>query len=206
MARITFSPLVAGASGKAADAVFSNWKGRAYVRKLVKPANPNTAAQQTVRESLGRLPKLWRSLESQVRAVQDTYAAAYGMSGYNWFVGQNRVLEETYETQHVGPPNVDIDKPSTFNLTDLGGGSCKVDWDGSTEGADYKVYILSRKIESGDVEDVFTLEEKDTTLASAHTVNVTLAASKDYEVILLVEDTVNNLFSQSVGDKITMGV
>jgi hypothetical protein len=205
MARITFSPLVAGASGKAADAVFSSWKGTAYVRKLVTPSNPNSAGQQLVRGSLGRLPRVWRMLESQIRTVQNTYAAAMGISGYNWFVGENRVKEQTYETQYITPPNTAFDGAATITLTDLTGGSLKIDWTGGTTGAGYMAYILVRKIKAGDIETEFTVKDHDATLFSAGTKTIALTASKDYEVVLINEIIATNAFSVSIGKKIVMG-
>ncbi|GAJ20648.1 unnamed protein product, partial [marine sediment metagenome] len=38
MARVLFTPMIAGLSGKVSDAVFARWKGRYYVRTRVIPA------------------------------------------------------------------------------------------------------------------------------------------------------------------------
>lgn len=205
MARLTFSPLIAGMSGKTADAVTASWKGRAYVRKRVIPANPNTAAQQTVRDSMGRLSPLWRSLESQIKAVQDDYAVNEALSGWNWFVRSNRVLEETYESGLITPPNTDIEAPASITLTDQGGGTCKVDWTGGTQGAGYYIYVVSRKIETGEVVNAYVVQSSETVLVSALTTNVSLAASKDFLVAIAVEDTANSLFSASVYDTVSLG-
>lgn len=206
MATIDFSPLVVGMSGRAGDAIFSRWKGRAYVRQFVKPANPDTAAQKIVRESLGRLPRLWRSLEAQVRTLQNAYAAAYALSGWNWFVQQNRVLEEANNAGLLTPPNVLIDPVQDFLLTDASGGSCTVTWSGGTQGAEYYVHIWKRLIHTAEVETVFTIEDQDTTLVSAETFAATLSASKDWQVILAVERIADHAFSMCVHDEITMGV
>lgn len=205
MARVTYSPVVADVRGKAADAVFSSWKGRGYIRQRVVPANPNTAAQQVVRESMARIPPLWRSLETQIKTVQDAYAAAYGMSGYNWYTKNNRVNEESNEAGLFTPPNTAIEFPASITLGDEGGGSCKVDWTGGTQGAGYYIYILSRKIEAGEVVNKFDVEDSDTTLVSAETKTITLAASKDFLVAIAVELIASNEFSMAVYDTITMG-
>lgn len=205
MARITFSPLIAAASGKAADAVFASWKGLAYVRQLVIPKNPNTAAQQVVRQSMGRIPPLWRSLASKVKAVQNTYASSYNLSGYNWFGKQNRVLEETYLAQHVTPPSIVNDRVATLSLGDQTGGVIKVDWTGGSQGADKYIYALTRDKTTGSEELKFVVGSDGAVLVSALTVNLNMVANHDYEVVVAVEDTATGLFSQSQADEISLG-
>lgn len=205
MARLTFSPLIAGMSGKTADAVCASWKGRSYVRKRVIPANPNTAAQQTVRESMGRLSPVWRSLESQIKAVQDDYAVNDALSGWNWFTSQNRVLEQTYDTDVITPPNRDIDFVTGITLTDLGGGSLKVDWTGGTTGADYYIYVLARRTTAANELNSFAVISKDTTLVSVGTETIPIAASQDFKVVVIVEEATPGLFSAPVSDDVSMG-
>lgn len=205
MARITFSPLVASASGKAADAVFASWKGIAYVRQLVIPKNPNSAAQQVVRASMGRIPPLWRSLAAKVKAVQNTYASSYNMSGYNWFGKQNRVLEQDHKAQHVCPPSIVNDRVASLALSDQTGGVIKVDWTGGSVGADKYIYVLARDRTTGSEVDKFTIESDGVVLVSANTVNITMAANHSYEVVVAVEDTTTSLFSQSQADDIALG-
>lgn len=205
MARVTYTPVVAGVSGKAADAVFSSWKGRGYIRKLVTPSNPKSAAQTVVRESMARIPPLWRSLEAEIKTLQNSYAAAYRMSGYNWFAKNNRKDEEANESYLVTPPNIDIDPPATITLTDSGGGVCKVDWTGGTIGANYFIYILTRLVEPLEVVNKYSIESKIAVLSSAGTHNATIAASKDSIVVIAISDNTPVDFSESIGDKITMG-
>ena len=205
MARLTFSPLIAGISGKAGDAVFSKWKGRSYVRKLVTPANPNTAAQQLVRSSMGRLPRQWRSFESKVKTAQDIYGTTLGISGFNWFTKENRVFEQTFNTREILPPNISYDGAATITLTDQTGGSLKVDWTGGDQGADSFIYILSRLIESGEEVDTWVLQDSGSTLVSAGTKTISLTASKEFEIVIAAENTVLNIFGQSVGDNVQLG-
>ncbi|MBA7536905.1 hypothetical protein ES705_29170 [subsurface metagenome] len=114
--KIRFSPLLAGASGKAADAVAATWKGRAYIRKHVIPANPKSPAQTAVRESLARCVTLWRSLGILIKAWLDTYGTGYAMSGYNVFVKKNRANEAVPQALVPVPPN-----PNVPPLADLEG-------------------------------------------------------------------------------------
>jgi len=205
MATVTFSPLVVGLSGRAGDAIFSRWKGRAYVRQHVVPHNPKSDDQKVVRESLARLPRLWRSLEGQIHDVQDAYAAAYSLSGWNWFVKHNRKIEQDYEAGYLTPPNVTIDPIATLALTDSGGGVCKVDWTGGERSADHKIYLVSRRISDGKVETEYTLQDSDTTLVSEDTFNATLEASETFLVALAVEAVTDSAFSLAVYDTIVMG-
>ncbi len=114
--KIKFSPLIAGASGKAADAVCATWKGRAYVRKHVIPANPKSAAQIAVRESMARCVTLWRSLSTTVKGWLDTYGTGYRMSGYNVYVSKNRLAEQSDTAHKVVPPH-----PNVAPVIDLAG-------------------------------------------------------------------------------------
>jgi hypothetical protein len=88
------SPLVAELNGSTAELTAASWKGRNYVRRKVVPANPNTAAQQAVRNSLTACVTLWRSLLASVKSWLDVYGGAYAMSGFNIFTSRNRALEQ----------------------------------------------------------------------------------------------------------------
>lgn len=205
MARITFSPLIAGASGKAADAVFSKWKSTPYVRKRVVPANPQSAAQTLMRDAMGRMAYMWRKFRSEIQDLQNTYATNIGMSGFNWFSQQNAALEKTYDSQHITPPDADVEPPQTITLTDQSGGTCKVDWTGGATGANIYITVLSRRIDTGNEADYFDEEDWETTLASAGTVNVTLAANQDFRVVIFIWDSANSLGSMSISDEVSMG-
>lgn len=206
MARITFSPLIAALSGKAADAVFANWKGRSYVRKRVVPHNPQSPAQTVVRDSMGRLAPLWRSLEAQIVDAQDQYAVSYRMSGWNWYVRNNRKNEESNEALILTPPRTDCLPVADFLLTDAGAGSCTVTWTGGTQGAGYNIYLVKRLIETGEIATVISIEDQDSTLVSAETFAATLTPSKTWTVGLAVELIASHVFSLMVQDTIVMGV
>lgn len=75
-------------SGKVAGVVGSTWKGKNYLRELVKPANPNTALQQAQRGKMGACVKVARTLVGDVfKPYLDKFLKE--MSGYNWFVKNN---------------------------------------------------------------------------------------------------------------------
>jgi len=125
--KIIFSPLVAGFSGKTAHLVGASWKGIAYVRKLVTPANPQTAAQTAVRDSLTRCVELWRSLDAKIKAWLDEYAVDYRMSGYNTFMSKCRADEQTPALLTVVPANPHVDAVSTLAFATGAGVSGDID-------------------------------------------------------------------------------
>jgi len=74
--------------GKVAGVVGGQWKDVNYVREYVKPANPNTAAQQTQRGLFGSAVGFSRPL---VGPVFNTYTDQFqkSMSGFNAFIKEN---------------------------------------------------------------------------------------------------------------------
>lgn len=75
-------------SGKVAGVVGSTWKGKNYLRELVKPANPNTPLQQAQRGKMGACVKVARTLVGDVfKPYLDKFLK--DISGYNWFVKNN---------------------------------------------------------------------------------------------------------------------
>jgi hypothetical protein len=76
-----------GASGKLGGAmVFSKWKGRPYVRELVKPANPRSGGQISMRAMLKFLSQEWAGLGSTPKGTWQTPADAKVISPFNAFV------------------------------------------------------------------------------------------------------------------------
>lgn len=198
MARITFSPLVTAASGKVKDTVFSRWKGRAYIRARVTPANPQTAAQTAVRNSLARCVDLWQSFQTQVKAAWNLYASPYSMSGYNKFMSANRADEQAASLLQDTPVNTDVNPADTFSAAS-GAASGEIDltWTGGTVGADYKAYVLVRLAGA----DAFVVGDADTVLFSAGALTLTgLVPAATYQVYLSDEETVDDLFSESLAD------
>lgn len=198
MARITFSPLVTAASGKVKDTVFSRWKGRAYIRARVTPANPQSAAQTLVRNSLSRCVDMWQSNVSKIKTAWNLYASPYSMSGYNKFMSANRADEQAANELQTTPVNTDVLPVDTYTAVS-GGASGEIDlaWDNGTVGATYKVFVMVRK--AGD--DFFTVESDGAVLTSVKSLTLTgLAAGISYQVYLSNEENTDDLFSESVSD------
>lgn len=201
MARVSFSPLIVEASGKVKDTVFSRWKGRAYIRSRVTPANPNTAAQQAVRNSLARCVSLWQSFTANMTGNWDTYASPYSISGYNAFMQANRADEQADNVLQVTAQDSVLEGLDTLSASS-GGASGEIDltWTGGTTGADKYAYILTRL----DGEDSLTLEESTTTLVSAGSRTLSgLSAGDDYQVYVAVYDDTESTLSISKGDTAT---
>lgn len=198
MARITFSPLIVEASGKVKDTVFSRWKGRAYIRARVTPANPQSSAQTAVRNSLARCVTLWQSFQTVAKTAWGLYATPYSISGYNAFMSACRALEQAGSELLAMPVNALIDEASAFAAAS-GGASGEIDltWSGGTQSADHKAYVLVR--ESGT--NVFVVAEEATTLFSAGLTTLTgLSAGVSHQCYLIDEDTSDDTMSKSLSD------
>lgn len=90
MAKLIAPLMSFGARGQLGGAlVFSNWKGIATARKLVIPANPDTAAQQAQRAFMRTVVGDWRSptLTADVRMAWNRLATvrSTAVSGFNVF-------------------------------------------------------------------------------------------------------------------------
>lgn len=90
MALVTAPLLSLDASGKVADAiVFSKWKGRNYVRSLVKPANPRSGGQVSMRAVMRYLSQQWANLSTVEQATWQAYADQLVASPFNAYVSRN---------------------------------------------------------------------------------------------------------------------
>lgn len=90
MALVSAPAMSLDASGSLGGSiVFSKWKGRNYVRTLVKPSNPDTAPQKSVRAMMRFLSQQWAGLTAGNKATWDTRAADMVVSGFNAFISYN---------------------------------------------------------------------------------------------------------------------
>jgi len=101
-----FSVLFSDVRNKLGDqVVFSNWKGRGYMRTWVKPANPRTLKQRAVRDHMKKLVQRWQEIsgDADVVSAYNNRALDYQISGYNLFVKFGRKSEiECPATGSVG--------------------------------------------------------------------------------------------------------
>ena len=82
------SGILGPVSGKISGVVGARWKDKAYLRGYVKPANPNTAAQQTQRTKFSDCVFFAKPLVGQV-FNQYTDKFIKNMSGFNFFIKRN---------------------------------------------------------------------------------------------------------------------
>jgi len=74
MAKVNAPLLSWGASGTIAKTqTYSSWKGRAYVRQRVIPANPDTAEQQLTRNTWSFLNRLWQYMPAGALGAWSLY-------------------------------------------------------------------------------------------------------------------------------------
>lgn len=82
------SGILSKVSGKVAGVVGGSWKDVAYLRAYVKPANPNTAAQQVQRTKFSDCVDFAKPLVGPVfNAYTDKFQKS--MSGFNFFIKRN---------------------------------------------------------------------------------------------------------------------
>jgi len=101
--RVTGPMFSLTASGTIGDVItYSNWKGLAYVRSRVIPANPQTDPQTSIRDTLTAGVSTYRD-DTQVPEASknswDFYASGTGMSGFNRYI---KLFIET-NTQQESP-------------------------------------------------------------------------------------------------------
>lgn len=78
-----------GASGSIGGILtFGSNKGRNFVRQLVIPSNPRSAAQTGVRSGMGWAGKEWAQLTTLEQATWETKAAQFNISPFNAFIKQ----------------------------------------------------------------------------------------------------------------------
>jgi len=77
------------------NVVFSQWKGRPYMRSWVKPANPRTLKQRAVRDYLTKLVKRYQSLmaDADVKSEWNIEGLPLVISGFNYFVKYGRLSQ-----------------------------------------------------------------------------------------------------------------
>ena len=90
MTRLTGPMFSLTASGTIGDVItYSNWKGLAYARARVIPANPQTASQVSQRNTLTGGVSMYRTVAcvpATSKSSWDFYAYGTGMSGFNRYI------------------------------------------------------------------------------------------------------------------------
>lgn len=93
MAKTTAPALAFGASGQIAKTlVYGKWKGRAYARRHVVPANPQTTAQMQTRNAFSFLSNLYKVAPVAVTDTWKAYAVGKVLTDRNAFTKFNLPL------------------------------------------------------------------------------------------------------------------
>ncbi len=87
--------------------VFSKWKGRNYVRSLVKPANPKSGGQVGVRAMFKFLSQIWAGLTDANKATWEARAENLVASPFNGFMSYNQKRWRDFNTPTNEDPAVE---------------------------------------------------------------------------------------------------
>lgn len=72
--------------------VYSKWKGRPYVRRLVVPSNPRSTGQTQTRNTFTFLSDVWKVSPGEFRAPWTAYAKGLVMTDRNAWISKNNGL------------------------------------------------------------------------------------------------------------------
>ncbi|MEE9602965.1 MAG: hypothetical protein V3V75_06660 [Thermoguttaceae bacterium] len=115
MVRVQAPALSLSASGSRGGAmVFSNWKGRAYVRELVKPSNPKSGGQVGIRQMLKFLSQDWTNIGATPQASWEDRADQAVVSPFNSYIGYNMFRWRDFLAPTDTDPEATADSPATM--------------------------------------------------------------------------------------------
>ena len=123
MARVTgplFSMSASGTVGK--TITFASWKGRAYVRERVIPANPKSAKQTGIRAMMSFLSQAWTSISALSKATWEELAAQKSISTFNAFGSETLSRWQNVSTPTQTYPAAEASTPLTVTTQTLTGG------------------------------------------------------------------------------------
>lgn len=204
MAKVTFSALISGLRGKTGDVVFSIWKGQPYVRSLVIPSNPQTAAQTAQRTCLANCLTMWQSIKAWAKAIWDPYGTAYGMSGYNGYMDLNMEHLKALEAGHLTPYNRDCVLISGMGAAAGAAGEIDLTWTNDSGVGGDTVQAYYRKTEAAAEEYAWTAEGVWGCLAEAG-VMTGLDTGEEYEIGFFATDTSASLSQEAYNEVLVAG-
>lgn len=88
--------------------VYSQWKGRSYVRRHAIPFNPKTATQVNVRTAMTLLVAQWQSEDPAYQTEWNDYAKTLNLSGFNAYVKRGMKEYIIQVTSAVTPTAVSV--------------------------------------------------------------------------------------------------
>jgi hypothetical protein len=135
MAKIKFTAFMADARGSVAGTVFSKNRYSAYTRTKVSPVNPQTIAQQGVRQFFTQLSQAWRALTELQRKLWNQNAINFNrtnvfgdqvkLNGFNLFkqLNQNLLVVGQPVINDAPAPGAVFGFTSASLAADTGGGT-----------------------------------------------------------------------------------
>ncbi len=115
MARVNGPLFSLDASGSlAGTVVFSKWKGRPYVRQLVRPSNPKSGGQVSMRATLKFLAQNWAALTLTKRNSWNDLADAGTFSTFNAYTKVNLTRNADFLAPHQDATDTQIETPSVI--------------------------------------------------------------------------------------------
>ena len=116
--------------GKVGQTVGAKWKNKATIRAYAKPANPNTASQQSIREIFKNASKFVALFSDQIKTLTSLNTRSMSV--------RNAILKANKNQFTVGhafdPTTLIVNKGGLGQLTDLAydGSTAKMSWDPPT--------------------------------------------------------------------------
>lgn len=208
MARVTFSAMLSGASGAIGDVVASRWKGIAYFRRRVIPANPKSGDQCKQRYILKVALTLWQSVKAWAKPPWTVSVSGYALSGYNKFMDDcMEALKAQFTSGAQGEdptlttPAVTVLTPYYAKYAELlavqdgsgGANSFTITWTARAGAAANNMVNPYYRLD-----DAFAWTAVTPVLESAATVTIDgLTDTEEYEFALVPHDTTDEYFGLS---------
>lgn len=124
MAKLTGPLMSVSASGKfAGTMVFAAWKGRAYARQYVIPANPKSAGQTGVRALMRFLAQVWAAIDPTPKGTWENLAALTNISNFNAYVAEAMTNWNSFLAPSQGYPAARATTGLTITTFTTTGGS-----------------------------------------------------------------------------------
>jgi len=125
---------------------FSNWKGRPYVRQLVKPSNPKSAGQVATRAMMKFLGSVWANIAALSQATWDTLAAADSISAFNAYIRDNmkRWTQNDAPAQETPAAESDLAGIASNDAATAGVGQIQYDVDITTLNQNWGIIIFRK--------------------------------------------------------------
>jgi len=128
MVKVNAPAMSLDASGSLGGAItFSKWKGRNYVRTLVRPSNPRTALQIAVRTMFKFLSQAWESIGGVPQASWEDLAKAGQVSPFNSYMAANMSRWREFSAPSRESPADETGTAPVAVLTSAVGGSRHMD-------------------------------------------------------------------------------